>query len=595
MVRRCIRDGSSSERIALENWPLNDARQVSILLCSMQPKKGPSLTAKVLALKGRSSDARDQVVFRAYAPCVAECLGRFAMSDAEPKSTSTLSQDLESAKSHPSPVAVSEENLAALLRATTSSAEPEPEDLAEGASAASVSDMDESIAGVGEPPDRAAAIRNPAGNVVESRLALFATLKENRSAISRSGINPATAPIDQSPTGNSHTTTGSAEQFEKLTVSRPPKVAPFPVMLPETVPLVPAPVASIATPSSTAIGLNQSHKTSRTRIVIGLFIGAVIATVGAATFLTRAHSSKAPGMVPSTPKDTVPLQVRVEPPLQMRVELLGNGLIDVRWNPQSASIAQARDGHLVITEPNRQPRTLALGEAQLRTGHLTYQSVAESVEFDLEVIERSGAIAKESILALQTPVSSSQPTRTPPQTQGENTSTPSAQSVANLGVTAEVPRSSQPKIRTFIAPTAQHKTEQRTFIEAPATLTNGTAIPPAVGLPVPAAAVLPPPKKDGPGEQQVRVESNIQAANLIKKVIPVYPQLARSARIQGTVRFTAHIGKNGRILNLQFTSGPPVLVDSASTAVKQWVYRPTLLNGEPVEVITQIDVNFTLN
>ena len=81
---------------------------------------------------------------------------------------------------------------------------------------------------------------------------------------------------------------------------------------------------------------------------------------------------------------------------------------------------------------------------------------------------------------------------------------------------------------------------------------------------------------------------------MIKKVIPIYPQIARTTRIAGTVRFTALIGKDGRILNLKFTSGSPVFVDSASAAVKQWVYRPTLLNGKPVEVITQIDVNFTL-
>jgi len=109
------------------------------------------------------------------------------------------------------------------------------------------------------------------------------------------------------------------------------------------------------------------------------------------------------------------------------------------------------------------------------------------------------------------------------------------------------------------------------------------------------AVILPPARKDAPAPQQIRVESNIEAANLIKRVIPVYPQLARSASIQGIVRFTALIGKDGRILNLKFMSGPPVLVDSASTAVKQWVYRPTLLNGKPVEVITQIDVNFTLH
>jgi protein TonB len=60
------------------------------------------------------------------------------------------------------------------------------------------------------------------------------------------------------------------------------------------------------------------------------------------------------------------------------------------------------------------------------------------------------------------------------------------------------------------------------------------------------------------------------------------------------VRFTAIIGKDGTIQNLQMLSGHPLLVQSAYDAVKQWVYQPTLLNGEPVEVVTQIDVNFTL-
>jgi periplasmic protein TonB len=61
------------------------------------------------------------------------------------------------------------------------------------------------------------------------------------------------------------------------------------------------------------------------------------------------------------------------------------------------------------------------------------------------------------------------------------------------------------------------------------------------------------------------------------------------------VRFTAIIGKDGTIQNLQLVSGHPMLVAAATEAVKQWVYKPTLLNGEPVEVITQIDVNFTLS
>jgi len=96
-------------------------------------------------------------------------------------------------------------------------------------------------------------------------------------------------------------------------------------------------------------------------------------------------------------------------------------------------------------------------------------------------------------------------------------------------------------------------------------------------------------------DQPIRVGGNVQAANLIKKVTPAYPPLAKQARIQGTVRFNAVIGKDGAIQNLTLVSGHPLLVPAATEAVKQWVYKPTLLNGDPVDVITQIDVNFTLS
>jgi protein TonB len=82
---------------------------------------------------------------------------------------------------------------------------------------------------------------------------------------------------------------------------------------------------------------------------------------------------------------------------------------------------------------------------------------------------------------------------------------------------------------------------------------------------------------------------------LVSQPRPVYPPLAKQARIQGVVRFTAIIGRDGTIQNLTLVSGHPLLVSAAQEAVKQWRYKPTLLNGEPVEVVTQIDVNFTLN
>jgi protein TonB len=95
--------------------------------------------------------------------------------------------------------------------------------------------------------------------------------------------------------------------------------------------------------------------------------------------------------------------------------------------------------------------------------------------------------------------------------------------------------------------------------------------------------------------KQIHVSTGVQAAKLIAQVTPVYPTLAKQARVTGTVRLTAIIGRDGAIRNLQVMSGHPLLTPVALEAVKQWRYQPTLLNGEPVEVITQIDVNFTLS
>lgn len=93
----------------------------------------------------------------------------------------------------------------------------------------------------------------------------------------------------------------------------------------------------------------------------------------------------------------------------------------------------------------------------------------------------------------------------------------------------------------------------------------------------------------------IRVGGNVQQANLIRQVRPAYPQEAKSRRIAGTVKFEARIGRDGRIHDLQLLSGPFALYDSARVAVEKWEYRPTKLNGEPVEVITTIDVNYALS
>jgi len=94
--------------------------------------------------------------------------------------------------------------------------------------------------------------------------------------------------------------------------------------------------------------------------------------------------------------------------------------------------------------------------------------------------------------------------------------------------------------------------------------------------------------------QRVRVSQGVTEGLLMKKVQPTYPPLARSARIQGQVVLQAVIGKDGTIQNLRAVSGHPMLTPAAIDAVKQRRYKPYFLNGEPVEVDTQITVNFTL-
>jgi len=88
--------------------------------------------------------------------------------------------------------------------------------------------------------------------------------------------------------------------------------------------------------------------------------------------------------------------------------------------------------------------------------------------------------------------------------------------------------------------------------------------------------------------------SRMMEGNLVSRVQPVYPPLARQARIQGAVVLRALISREGLIENLQILSGHPMLAQAAIEAVKQWRYRPYMLNGEPIEVETQVTVNFSL-
>ena len=103
----------------------------------------------------------------------------------------------------------------------------------------------------------------------------------------------------------------------------------------------------------------------------------------------------------------------------------------------------------------------------------------------------------------------------------------------------------------------------------------------------PAIVKAAPPKK-------LSISSGVMAGNLLQKTVPQYPAIAKAARIQGTVVLQATISKAGGIENLRVVSGPPMLQQAAMDAVRSWRYKPYLLNGDPVEVETTVNVVFNL-
>jgi protein TonB len=143
------------------------------------------------------------------------------------------------------------------------------------------------------------------------------------------------------------------------------------------------------------------------------------------------------------------------------------------------------------------------------------------------------------------------------------------------------------------------------LIEAPDSFVAGvdTGVPGGIGVPTtnqfphdtipqPKPHIADPPKAPA---KPITVGGDVQSAKLVRKVIPIYPPLARQVRVSGTVELIGVIAKDGTVQQLQVTSGHPLLVKAALDAVREWIYRPTLLNGQAVEVIAPISVYFTLS
>lgn len=128
----------------------------------------------------------------------------------------------------------------------------------------------------------------------------------------------------------------------------------------------------------------------------------------------------------------------------------------------------------------------------------------------------------------------------------------------------------------------------------------GTFVPGSIATVGVVDTIVPPPPAPIPTAKPeptkpLRMGGTVLEAKMIKRVVPIYPPIAKQARVSGSVRLEGIIAKDGTIQQLRVISGHALLVRAAMDAVRQWVYSPTLLNGQAVEVIAPIDVNFVLN
>lgn len=153
-----------------------------------------------------------------------------------------------------------------------------------------------------------------------------------------------------------------------------------------------------------------------------------------------------------------------------------------------------------------------------------------------------------------------------------------------------VPPSIPTSIRMFSEVVAPPQIDTGPYIPGSTGQRSGRAVPFALWSSSNPMPVAPPPHVQ---THPVRI-SHMSEGDLIRRVQPIYPSIARNARIQGAVVLSAIISKEGTIENLHILSGHPLLAGAAIEAVRQWRYRPYVLNGEPVEVETQITVNFSL-
>lgn len=309
--------------------------------------------------------------------------------------------------------------------------------------------------------------------------------------------------------------------------------------------------------------------------------------------------------------------------LSLRVERTAGELL-LTWNRDSDAIRSATHAVLSIADGD-QHENVEMDLAQLRNGSISYAPASGDVVFKMEVTGKGNEkTASESVRALRTKPNPTagpdQPTQSV-QTPGKpgvtppngNTSTNPASTTSNPTAAAAEPPAAEeaPKtpekapLRAFQAPSLSQRLHPANPSDLPDAPTLGRSDPstPAVSgmnfnsvsapvAPRPAAPTPAPTAQTPPNDRKVATGGQIQPAVLMRRKEPEYPKLARETGAKGVVRLIATIGADGKVKAVKIVGGPPMLQKSASDAVMQWVYKPTMLNGVAVEAQTEVLVNF---
>jgi protein TonB len=294
--------------------------------------------------------------------------------------------------------------------------------------------------------------------------------------------------------------------------------------------------------------------------------------------------------------------------LTLRIERTATDLL-LTWNRDSDAVRNAKKAVLSISDGDRQ-ENLDLNLSDLRNGSIVYSPLSTDVSFRMEVTgPDQSKTASESVRVLRTKPSPMPDADAAPPTKHDSTqraaapvapTSPAEQPAAAEAAPADpAPAPKRSPIATFNAASLAQRLRPALPTDLPVapvlTATPDSAAPVNLGALAPGTSSVVSRPAAPPEAKTTPKATDIRQPQLITRVNPAYPDLARRQRVSGIVSLAVTIGPDGKVVSVQALSGPELLRGPAIEAVKQWVYSPMTMNGRAVEAEKQIDLNFTMN